>query len=610
MESGTKRLKPPLLEMKGVSSRYGSVRALRNLNLVIHAGEIHALVGEHGAGKSTIAKIAANLLKPSDGLVLFDGKALPGKSIKGSMDAGIRMVFQKLQLNDGISVADNLFLNNKAFFQSPFQLYNHKRIEKLAEDFFRKNGIDLNPASKVSRLELADKALLAIVRNLYIPPKLLILDETLEKLSARSLALVIRWIKDLRDKGAAVLFISHRIDDLYMIADRVSIVRRGEVLLSENIAELDKISLIKLAYTQFNSLEKQDRRAGEFNRLLKYNEAVLRELPIGLIVFNNEERIRLMNKNAEVLFGYADCPQIGMNELLEGNEDILAAVRRQEDSSRMQSLNHVPLRIQGHSRICDIIIHPIVEDQCLIGRMLILEDVTEREQLREQLVLSEKLAGIGLLASGIAHEINNPLGVICNYLESFRQEKIPDEKRNEVIDRLFDQVDYISHVIGNLISFSHSRAELSDQVELHHEIEEIIKLIRYNGQKKGIEIRFESAPPPLQARINKNDLKQILLNLFKNSFEALSDGGLITLHLYVHEDGSSLCLLFQDDGPGIQFDDPNDIFLPFKSSKSKSGNFGLGLPLCFTLLKKYAGTISVENTLPRGCAFKILLPGG
>ncbi len=603
-----------LVELRDVSIQYGTIKALDGINLRIHGGEIHAIVGEHGAGKSTLAKMVANLINPDSGKILYNSVPFDRLSYKDTINAGVRMVFQKMQLNETLSVAENLFIANKAVFQSKGGFFSQKKVERMAETFLNKNNYHLNPHTIVSELELSDRALLSIIKNLYIPPKVLILDEALEKLSALGLERIIQTLNNLRDDGCSILFITHRIDDLYMIADRVSVVRKGEILISNDIRELDKISLIKLAYTQFSILEERSDQAEEFNKLMKYNEVILKQLPISLIVSNFENQIKMINESAKALFKLdqnIDINDLSLDILFANNTTTLQLLAETLAGKEMRSRYNVPLDLKEGTFMVNIIVFPIYDGSLLIGNIFIIEDITEREHLRDQLIIPEKLASLGLLAAGVAHEINNPLGVISNYLESFKQNKIQLEERDSVFAFLFEQINYISQVIGNLITFSESKSQETEIVNIDQAITSIIEMIRFNGEQKHIRIYFNpEMKSTLQVRINRNEFKQVILNLFKNAFEVMPRGGDINIITgrKTFESSAMVFIEFEDNGPGIPFEDPADVFLPFKTSKNTSNNFGLGLSLCYNILNKYHGEISLQSEQKKGCCFQILLP--
>ncbi len=601
---------PPILELIGIHASYGSIAALRNLNLTIQAGEIHAIVGEHGAGKSTLAKIVSNLTPPQKGEVLFKDQPLSKLSYKKTIESGIRMVYQKMRLNDSLTVAENIFMANHRLFRSSFGRYNRKKVHNQANQFLTENNFDLDPYAIVAHLELSQRALLSIVRNIYITPSILILDEALEKLSASGLNQVISSLKKLKEKGSSILFITHRIDDLYSIADKVSVIRKGELLITEDIYELDKINLIKMAYTQFSTLEKRADQVQEFDKLLKYNEAVLTQLPVNLIVSGHDNSIVLINNSARAFFDLHEEIDHSIEELFEENPIVLDLLKRAMREHQLQQQYNSPLHFKSKSYTVNIVIYPVLDNSTFIGNMLMIEDITEREVLREQLVLSEKLASIGLLAAGVAHEINNPLAVISNYLESFKENSIDEKDKKKIIDHLFDQIEYMTQVVGNLITFSENQNQIVERIEICKEINSIIELIRFNGEAKNIQIDFNSDRQEYYSPITRGEFKQIILNLFKNAFDVLGGGGHIAISISSLDtsEKSTVLIQFEDNGPGIGFEDANDVFLPFKTSKNSSSNFGLGLSLCYNILTRNNGEIRVFSNSSSGCTFEISLP--
>ena len=230
--------------------------------------------------------------------------------------------------------------------------------------------------------------------------------------------------------------------------------------------------------------------------------------------------------------------------------------------------------------------------------------------MREQMILSEKLASVGLLAAGVAHEINNPLGTIYNYLESLKYLGQGNDDHLRLVADLEEQVEYIASIVNNLLSFSETHRIPVEKIECNGLIQSIIRLVQYSARSKGISINFTAALPLIELTANGNELKQVLLNLFKNSFEAMPDGGTIEISTELVSRNAIPCfqLRFQDDGKGIQFENPNDVFLPFSSTKRNGTNLGLGLSISFSLIKKYGGDISVRNLPIGGCEFTIILP--
>ena len=175
-----------------------------------------------------------------------------------------------------------------------------------------------------------------------------------------------------------------------------------------------------------------------------------------------------------------------------------------------------------------------------------------QEEMREQFVLSEKLASIGLLAAGVAHEINNPLEIIYNEID-FLKYQLSDKTLHHIIENLDSEIHYIANIVSNLINFSDSKRVNKEYVDINETILNIINLIRYNAKHKNITIHFNPAYKSVKISANKNEIKQVILNLLKNSFEAMPSGGNIYIDTKKIESESSgkIEIRFRDTGYGI-----------------------------------------------------------
>jgi signal transduction histidine kinase len=266
--------------------------------------------------------------------------------------------------------------------------------------------------------------------------------------------------------------------------------------------------------------------------------------------------------------------------------------------------------VNTNKTIANIKILPIYDGAFLIGNITIIEDVSKQEMLRQQVILSEKLASVGILAAGVAHEINNPLEIIYNHL-NFMKFHIDKEKMYETIANIEEELTDIKKIVSNLISFSDSNKLVNEEFELNGLIASIINLIRFNAKNKRIRIEYIPAEHPIHLNANMNEIKQVVLNLLKNSFEASVGGGEICIHTSsVQMEGRPYaCIVFKDDGIGIEDENPDNIFLPFYSTKKgNDANLGLGLSVSYGIVKKYKGNISVKNLKGSGCEFTITLP--
>ena len=598
-----------LLTFAGVTLDYGQFRALNDIHFAIGASTIHAIVGEHGAGKSSLAMILNGLVKPQSGLIRFDRREYRALTVELSFQAGIRTVHQHaLSLHEHFSVAENLFLTSGRFFERLSWRY---KIYQRAQAFLRDYAVDIAPSTLVKDLSLSDRILVDMLKQISGRPKLLILDEALEKLSSVSLKKAVNMLVRLKEAGMAVLLITHRIDDIYELADMVSVMKNGEVLVTDRVRNIDKLNLIKMAYIQLSDEEHVGNLNREFYQLLKYNEAILRHLPVNLIVMDDARRIKMVNDFCKQNFGlnkasYFNTP---LEQILaSANADVMAHIHIAPPVET--TFYQIPLSLNNIPMIGNLKIFPIYDGAMLIGQILIIEDVSEFDRLQKQVILSEKLASVGLLAAGVAHEINNPLEIIYTYL-SFMKYKFRSPEFHEALDTLHEQIAHIAGIVSNLLSFSDKNAIQSEEIELNSEIRAMLKLIKHNAEYQHIKIRFEPHPQELFVNANRHEIKQVILNLLKNSFEAMPSGGQISIKTdALQSEGASWAqMTFHDTGPGIADDNPNNIFLPFYSTKKgKENNLGLGLSVSYNIIKKYHGTISAQNIEQSGCQFVISLP--
>lgn len=600
-----------LLTLTNIRLDYGQVKVLKDINLAIDRAEVHAVVGEHGAGKSSLAMIISGMLKPKSGRITFNGKKYSSLVPKTSIKLGIEMVYQEICLNEYFTVAENIFLANATLTR--FGWNNKKRLLQAAESLVASYHFGIDSSLPVKNLNLSDRTIVDILKHIYPNPRLLILDESLEKLSSPDLNKVIDILKTLKKQGMAILFITHRIDDVYDFADRVSIIKNGEILLTDAVKNIDKINLIKIAYTQISEEKNIENLNREFYQLLRYNEAILRNLPVNLIVTDNENRIKLINEYCKLYFQLEKISYLGLplsRLVSSSNEEVLSLLKSCCSSSQEKTFYQVPLRFHGIQIISNMKIFPIYDGTFLIGNIITIEDISEFDRLQKQVLLSEKLASVGMLAAGVAHEINNPLEIIYNSL-TFLKYHIHGETLREAIDDIQEEMSSIANIVSNLHSFS-------DNTQLHNEhciindlIQDMLHLIQYSARHKEIAIHFEPYEDDISILVNKNELKQVLLNLFKNSFEAMPSGGEIFIKTtQITENGTNFVqIIFQDTGPGISDKNPDNIFLPFYSTKQgEKENLGLGLSVSYSIVKKYHGAISAKNLGDGGCQFTINLP--
>lgn len=603
----------PLLALQDVRFDYGNVPALRNVMLSVGVSEIHAIVGEHGAGKSSLAKIASGMLKPLSGHIVFDGTKYSELTTAKALALGIETVYQDIQLFDYLSVVEYFYLPPRSGPPIP-QFLLAKRQSNNVTDFLSHFDLGIDPNAHLRDLSRTDQILVDIVKSLFRHPKLLILDEVFERISTSDSNRFMPFLKKRRDEGMSILLVTHRIEDVYSFADRVSIVKDGQILLTGQVNDIDKMNLIKLTYTQV-ALEDQPKSLGEeFYQHLRYNEAILEFLPVILLVIDRDCLVKMINFSACEYFqvqrrSYLNMPFRSL--FAPGNEETVDKIRQSISAFDKKTLYDVPLKLRQQRSIVNVIIYPIQDGSYPIGHMIIIEDHTEQEQLRAQLILSEKLASVGLLAAGVAHEINNPLAIITNYLQSIKF-RFTDGELKRRIGQVEEQIQFICTIVSQLLMFSDSGRIVHEDINLVGVIRDLVDFVQYSFRNSKIRIRFSFSQDHITIHANQSEIKQVMLNLLRNSFEAMPKGGLITITVDADAEAVSpfAVIRFRDSGPGIQHETLEDVFLPFYSTKrgGNSQNFGLGLSVTYGIVQKYKGSISIENLDTGGCQFTIRIP--
>ena len=597
---------PPLLTINNIHLKYGNNHVLKGISANINAGEVYALVGEHGAGKSSLGRILSGFTPALQGEIYYKGRLQNSYSSEKAIANNVLLVPQNNFGFGNLSIAENLFMNRK---KKKRRIFNAARQRKEALRFFNDLGVSLDPEQNLNDLNLSDKIFVYLLKQIHAKPELLILDESLEMLATDSLEIVIPLIQELVDSGSAVILITHRIDDIFKLAKNLIILRNGSVVFNGALENIDKISLIRLAYMQLTQEEIIEHGDNNLTDILKYNEAILTKLPLHLFIVDNKLNIRLINNKAKKLLKISlnIGEKLNFQKVFSAYPDFLEKIIEGLTKQKEIIINNFDFKSNDEKITFNIKIVPVFELAHYIGSIITLEDITKEESLRSQVILSENLAAIGMLAAGVAHEINNPLEMI-NY--SLQDLKFRDKTQSftEELNGLEEEMKSIASIVKNLVVFSDNQVHNIHKFSVKKLIKDIIRLIKFKAQESNIEFSLNFPDKDLSVRANKTEIRQVLLNLLKNSIEAMKSGGKLSIEL-TKSNNDHIEIILTDEGGGIPIDNPNDIFLPFYSTKNDdSRNTGLGLSISYNLVKKNAGEIYFENNPPIGCKFKVILP--
>lgn len=233
----------PVLSMRNIAKVFGKFNALKGVDLTVWPGEIHALMGENGAGKSTLMKILAGAYTASSGEILIDGKAQTIRGSKDALAAGITLIYQEMQLAPNLTVAENIFLGSEL---SRGGLVQRKEMESQAQAVIDRLGAQFKASDRVMKLTIAEQQQVEIARALHRNSRILVMDEPTAALSSRETQRLFELILRLRDEGMAIIYISHRMAEVYELSDRVSVLRDGQYVGSLTRDHLSAPELVRM----------------------------------------------------------------------------------------------------------------------------------------------------------------------------------------------------------------------------------------------------------------------------------------------------------------------------------------------------------------------------
>ena len=231
-----------LLQMSGITKQFPGVLALDRVSLQVRKGEVHALLGENGAGKSTLMKILSGAYTMDSGEIIFDGKKIAISSPKYAQEIGISIIYQELNLVGQMTVAENIFLSS--LLQKNPVMINWKLIYQRAEELLKQLEVDIDVYAKVSTLGIAQQQMVEIAKALNHDAKIIIMDEPTAPLTDKETRKLFKTVEQLKAKGVAVIYISHRLEEIMEIADRATIMRDGCTVTTVNIADVTINDLI------------------------------------------------------------------------------------------------------------------------------------------------------------------------------------------------------------------------------------------------------------------------------------------------------------------------------------------------------------------------------
>jgi two-component system NtrC family sensor kinase len=388
----------------------------------------------------------------------------------------------------------------------------------------------------------------------------------------------------------------------------------GDPLTTEDLTLLSAVAGQAATAVENGRLYRQlQAKATEFDRLRGFNEHILESLDDGLMVIGLDGRIVRWNRALERLYGVARDEAIGrpVEELFDPQVVQLARTR----GASANTMYRLPLVARGARtgerilvNVATVPLQPL-PGQPWSGTIAILEDVTERAQLEEQLRLSEKMASLGLLAAGVAHEVNTPLTGISSYTQMLLEQADPDDPRTGLLEKIEKQTFRAARIVNGLLTLSRPGAVDSGErtdVDLNQVIADVLSLLEHQFEKSSVRIRRELAAGPVVMPAFEFKLQQVFLNLLLNARDAMPSGGWITVATRM--EGDAAVAEVSDTGGGIAPEHLARIYDPFFTTKAIGQGTGLGLSIAYGIVQEHAGSIQCESAPGQGTRFTLRLP--
>jgi len=244
--------------MRGIKKRFGGVEVLKGVDFALEAGEVHALVGENGAGKSTLMKVLSGVWQPDEGNLLLENRPVRFGNVAQAQQAGVVMVYQELNLVPELSVAENLFLG---CFEA---IVNYPKLQQQAEHLLAQMGLRLPPGVLVRQLGTGEQQLVVVARAFARRAKVMVFDEPTATLSSHEAQQLFRLIRTVRERGVGVVYISHRLEEIFELANRVTVLRDGEQVTTTALAELTPEQVVaQMVGREIRAYHREQRSLGE-----------------------------------------------------------------------------------------------------------------------------------------------------------------------------------------------------------------------------------------------------------------------------------------------------------------------------------------------------------
>ena len=388
---------------------------------------------------------------------------------------------------------------------------------------------------------------------------------------------------------------------------------KGDYLSSEDIELLETLGgYLGIAIQNGRLYASLQQKVAEYERLKDFNENIVESINVGIMALDMEDRIESWNAQMEVMYALPRWQALTQPVRSVFPAEFVEEFTRVRRNPGINNLYKFRLQTPaGETRTVNVAIAPLVTRKFqVIGRLVIMDDITERVELEGQLSQADKLSSIGLLAAGVAHEVNTPLAVISSYTQMLAKQLQGDPQKSGLLEKITRQTFRASEIVNNLLNFSRTSGTEFADVDINKVITDTLALLEHQFKTAKIQVQSELTPGISAIQGNPGRLQQVFLNLFLNAKDAMPGGG--QLHVAT-SNGEVVSVRVSDTGSGIAPEHIQRIYDPFFTTKTvpKEGQnrgTGLGLSVTYGIIQEHAGKIRVESNPASGTTFALDFP--
>ncbi len=387
----------------------------------------------------------------------------------------------------------------------------------------------------------------------------------------------------------------------------------GDFLSSEDVELLESLaSYIGIALQNASLYTRLESKISEFERLKEFNENIVESINVGILAIDLEDRIESWNTQMEAMYALSRGEALGQSLRDVFPPEICDAIDSFKNEAGVHNLYKFRLITRaGEQRTVNVAVAPLLSrDFVSVGRIILVDDITERVSLEAQLAQADKLSSIGLLAAGVAHEINTPLAVISSYAQMLGKQLRGDARFGPVLEKITQQSFRAAEIANGLLNFSRTSTTEFRATDLNQVIRDTLSLLEHQFKTAKIEVELELAHDLPAIHGNPGKLQQVFLNLLLNAKEAMPGGGQLRVATLAN---GHVEAVVSDSGAGIAPENMKRIYDPFFTTKTmpkpgeKRGT-GLGLSVSYGIIQEHAGKIQVESALGAGTTFHLEFP--